>query len=152
MTDVNKIARQVAQEKMGRREFLKKAAVLGGLAAAASSFLANHFAEPAKAATTERVFAPPAQWSLKPITTETVDFRGWQYKTDIVLDNIKRYNDELGGHVDYATITGDYPAIMENQFIARAPLDLSTPTRPRPAVITTRAGPSPLTNFLSAQK
>ena len=124
MNDVSKLARLVAQEKMGRREFLKQAVTLGVSTAVASSVLANHLADPAKAATTERVFAPPAQWSLKPVTTETVGFRGWQYMTDIVLANVKRYNDELGGHVDYATITGDYPAIMENQFIARAPLDI----------------------------
>lgn len=134
MNDVNKLAQLVAQEKMGRREFLKQAVKLGVSTAAASSLLAAHFADPAKAVARregavaagleEGAFAPPRQWSLNPVTTETVGFRGWQYRTDIVEDNVKRYNTELGGHVDYATITGDYPAIMENQFIARAPLDM----------------------------
>jgi multiple sugar transport system substrate-binding protein len=61
---------------------------------------------------------------LAPVSSETVTFRGWQYKTHIVLDNVNRYNNELGGNVDYATITGDYPSIMETQFIAGAPLDI----------------------------
>ncbi len=61
---------------------------------------------------------------LKPTSGETVFFRGWQYKTDIVQDNVDRYNRELGGHVDYATVTGDYPAIMETNLIAGADLDI----------------------------
>ena len=39
---------------------------------------------------------------------EDVFFRGWQYRTDIVQSNIDRYNNEMGGNVDYATVTGDY--------------------------------------------
>ncbi len=61
---------------------------------------------------------------LAPVSSETVTFRGWQYKTHIVQANVDRYNDELGGNVDYATITGDYPSIMETQFIASSPLDI----------------------------
>jgi ABC-type glycerol-3-phosphate transport system substrate-binding protein len=61
---------------------------------------------------------------LAPISDEKIAFRGWQYKTHIVNDNVKRYNSELGGNVDYATITGDYPSIMETQFISKAPLDI----------------------------
>jgi ABC-type glycerol-3-phosphate transport system substrate-binding protein len=61
---------------------------------------------------------------LAPTTDETVYFRGWQYKTDIVQDNVRRYNEELGGNVDYATVTGDYPAIMEKNLIAGAELDV----------------------------
>ena len=55
---------------------------------------------------------------------ETVFFRGWQYKTDIVQDNVDRYNAEQGGNVDYATVTGDYPAIMEQNLMAGAELDV----------------------------
>ena len=61
---------------------------------------------------------------LAPTSDETVYFRGWQYKTDIVQDNVDRYNSELGGNVDYATVTGDYPAIMETNLIAGAELDI----------------------------
>jgi len=61
---------------------------------------------------------------LAPTSDETVYFRGWQYKTDIVQDNVDRYNNELGGNVDYATVTGDYPAIMETNLIAGAELDI----------------------------
>jgi ABC-type glycerol-3-phosphate transport system substrate-binding protein len=61
---------------------------------------------------------------LAPTSDETVYFRGWQYRTDVVQDNVDRYNDELGGNVDYATVTGDYPAIMESQMIAGAQLDI----------------------------
>ena len=61
---------------------------------------------------------------LAPTSDETVYFRGWQYKTDIVQDNVDRYNSELGGNVDYATVTGDYPALMETNLIAGAELDI----------------------------
>jgi multiple sugar transport system substrate-binding protein len=61
---------------------------------------------------------------LAPATEETVFFRGWQYKTHIVQDNVDIYNNAVGGHVDYATVTGDYPAIMEKQLIAGAELDI----------------------------
>jgi multiple sugar transport system substrate-binding protein len=69
-------------------------------------------------------FPPFEGEGLAPVSNETVYFRGWQYKTHIVKDNVNRYNNELGGNVDYATITGDYPSIMETQFIAGAPLDI----------------------------
>ena len=55
---------------------------------------------------------------------ENVFFRGWQYKTDIVQDNVDRYNSNQSGQVDYATVTGDYPAIMEQNLMAGAELDV----------------------------
>ncbi|MCP4384070.1 MAG: carbohydrate ABC transporter substrate-binding protein [Hyphomicrobiales bacterium] len=61
---------------------------------------------------------------LAPSSDEPVYFRGWQYKTDIVQDNVDRYNTGLGGHVDYATVTGDYPALMEQNLLAGADLDV----------------------------
>ncbi|MEO1016341.1 MAG: extracellular solute-binding protein [Pseudomonadota bacterium] len=61
---------------------------------------------------------------LEATSGETVYFRGWQYKTDIVQDNVDRYNSEQGGKVDYATVTGDYPALMEQNLIAGAELDV----------------------------
>jgi len=74
-----------------------------------------------------QVFGVPESFEgegLAPETNESVYFRGWQYRTHIVNDNVNRYNTELNGNVDYATITGDYPSIMETQFIAKAPLDI----------------------------
>ena len=35
-----------------------------------------------------------AQGGLEAQSGETVFFRGWQYKTDIVQDNVDRYNNE----------------------------------------------------------
>jgi multiple sugar transport system substrate-binding protein len=79
----------------------------------------------AKEAAPVEVEGPPLEGEgLAPISQETVYFRGWQYKTHIVNENVNRYNSELGGNVDYATVTGDYPSIMETQFIANAPLDI----------------------------
>ncbi|MEM7025510.1 MAG: extracellular solute-binding protein [Pseudomonadota bacterium] len=57
-------------------------------------------------------------------TGDPLYFRGWQYKTDIVQDNVDRYNSEMNGNVDYATVTGDYPALMEQNLIAGADLDV----------------------------
>ena len=65
-----------------------------------------------------------AQGGLEAQSGETVFFRGWQYKTDIVQDNVDRYNGEQSGNVDYATVTGDYPAIMEQNLMAGAELDV----------------------------
>jgi ABC-type glycerol-3-phosphate transport system substrate-binding protein len=65
-----------------------------------------------------------AQMELEATTDQPIYFRGWQYKTDIVQDNVNRYNKEMAGHVDYATVTGDYPAIMEQNLMAGAELDV----------------------------
>lgn len=61
---------------------------------------------------------------LRAISGKPVYFRGWQYKTDIVQSNVNRYNATMNGSVDYATITGDYPAIMERILIAGGQLDV----------------------------
>ena len=53
-----------------------------------------------------------------------VEFQGWQFATDVVQDNVDRYNEEMGGNVIYSTIAGDYSAIMESKLLANAPLDL----------------------------
>ncbi|MEM7212683.1 MAG: extracellular solute-binding protein [Pseudomonadota bacterium] len=68
--------------------------------------------------------AAQAEMDLKATSGEPVYFRGWQYKTGIVQDNVDRYNSELDGKVDYATVTGDYPALMEQNLIAGAELDV----------------------------
>ena len=55
---------------------------------------------------------------------EKVYFRGWQYKPDVVQDNVDKYNKLHSGKVDYQTVTGDYPAIMEKSLIAGDNLDM----------------------------
>ena len=56
---------------------------------------------------------------------ETIFFRGWPFKADVVADNVKRYNETLQGHVDYQTVThGDYPSLMEKALIAGDALDI----------------------------
>lgn len=65
-----------------------------------------------------------SEFKLAPETKEKIYFRGWQYKTHIVEDNVARYNKEMGGNVDYATITGDYPSLMETQLATGAQLDI----------------------------
>lgn len=62
--------------------------------------------------------------NLKAVSGEPVEFQGWQFATDVVLDNVKRYNEEMSGNVIYFTIAGDYSPIMENKLIAGAPLDI----------------------------
>jgi ABC-type glycerol-3-phosphate transport system substrate-binding protein len=63
-------------------------------------------------------------WSLKATSGRPVYFRGWQYKTDIVQSNVTRYNTTMNGHVNYATVTGDYPSIMEQMLMSGAELDV----------------------------
>ena len=60
--------------------------------------------------------APLTAADFKPNSGETVYFRGWQFRTDVVQGNVDTYNKTFDGHVDYATVTGDYPAVMEKTF------------------------------------
>lgn len=63
-------------------------------------------------------------FDLRATSGETVFFRGWQFRTDVVQDNVDAYNARLDGNVNYATVTGDYPAIMETTLIAGGELDV----------------------------
>lgn len=67
---------------------------------------------------------PAAAADLKAGSGQPIYFRGWQFATDVVQSNVKRYNDTQGGNVDYATVTGDYPAIMEQNLMASGQLDV----------------------------
>lgn len=70
-----------------------------------------------------RAFAQDS--GLQPTSTETIFFRGWPFKPEVVTENVDRYNAELGGHVDYQTVThGDYPSLMEKSLIAKDDLDI----------------------------
>ena len=95
---------------MTRRQLLKTSTSLGVGAAAAA-------------------LLPPgvvsaAPMSLKADSGQPVFFRGWQYRTDIVQDNVDRYIKDESGKIDYATVTGDYPSLMEKSLIAKAELDI----------------------------
>ncbi|SNB77954.1 multiple sugar transport system substrate-binding protein [Arboricoccus pini] len=61
---------------------------------------------------------------FKASSGQPIYFRGWQFATDVVQSNVKRYNDTQAGKVDYATVTGDYPAIMEQNLMAGSELDV----------------------------
>ena len=61
---------------------------------------------------------------LKATSGKTVFMRGWQFRTDVVQSNVARYNETMNGKVDYATVTGDYPALMEQNLMAAAELDM----------------------------
>lgn len=95
-----------------RRHLLRATTVLSGLLAAA--VIAGSLG----------VSAVAAQESFEATTDENVYFRGWQFRTDVVQSNVDTYNQSMGGNVDYATVTGDYPAIMEQNLIAGGELDV----------------------------
>lgn len=95
---------------ISRRQLLKASAAVGG-SMMAQPLLLNGAA-----------FAEQSPLAAK--SGETVYFRGWQFQTDIVQANVDRYNKELGGKVDYQTVTGDYPSLMEKDLIAKANLDV----------------------------
>lgn len=67
---------------------------------------------------------PAVAADLRPVSDDPVFFRGWQFRTDVVQSNADRYNETMGGHVDYQTVTGDYPSITESGLIAGADLDI----------------------------
>ena len=93
---------------MRRRDFLTSAGALG-LSMAAGG---------------RGAFAVDEAAKLRATSGQTVYFRGWQFATDVVQANANRYNSVENGHVDYATVTGDYPSLMEQSLIAKAPLDV----------------------------
>lgn len=93
---------------MNRRGFMRSTALLGATAFG-SSFVNMPFAY--------------AQ-DFKPTSDETVYFRGWQFRTDVVQSNVDAYNKAFSGKVNYATVTGDYPAVMEKALIANEQLDV----------------------------
>ncbi len=93
---------------MSRRSFLRTSALLSATAMT-SSFAGAAFAQSV---------------DFKPTSGETVYFRGWQFRTDVVQQNVDLYNKTFGGKVDYATVTGDYPAVMEKALIANENLDV----------------------------
>lgn len=58
------------------------------------------------------------------IADDETYFRGWQYKPEVVQDNVDTFNKVHNADVDYATVTGDYPALMEKSLIAKDKLDI----------------------------
>lgn len=91
-----------------RRQVLQLGA---GLGAAAFTF---KFGETANA----------AEADFTATSGETVFFRGWQFRPDVVQSNVDKYNSIHSGHVDYATVTGDYPAQTEQTLIAGGEVDV----------------------------
>jgi ABC-type glycerol-3-phosphate transport system substrate-binding protein len=65
-----------------------------------------------------------AESKFSATSNEIVYFRGWQFKPEIVQQNVDRYNKLNGGHVDYQTVSGDYPSLMEKSMIAEDKLDI----------------------------
>lgn len=87
-----------------RRRFLTTTALAAGAAALPQSLMAaGNFTE---------------------TSGEAVYFRGWQFMPDIVVANVTRFNRENNGKVDYQTVTGDYPSLMEKSLIAGDKLDM----------------------------
>ena len=89
----------------------------------------RHFAQMAAGAGLALMTRPglvraAAQPDLRATSGKPVYFRGWQYKTNIVESNVNRYNKTMNGHVDYGTVTGDYPAIMERNLMSGGQLDV----------------------------
>jgi len=99
-----------------------------GPAATATPAAGGAAATPAAGQPTEAVqptqAAAPATFDLKAQSQETVELVGWQFATDVVANNVARYNNEMGGHVVYSTIAGDYSSIMESKLLMKAPVDV----------------------------
>lgn len=120
-----------AKGRISRRDMLKRAAAAGVATSAIVSFLNNP--EAAKAAATPRIsltrmaaqttaLEPPA---ADADTSESLIFRGWNYRPEVVQDNTARFNAAYSESADYQTVTGDYIGIMENFHITGQPLDFA---------------------------
>ncbi len=53
--------------------------------------------------------APLTAGDFTPTSGETVYFHGWQFRTDVVQNNVDTYNKTFNGKVDYATVTATIP-------------------------------------------
>jgi multiple sugar transport system substrate-binding protein len=120
--------------RIDRRTFFKRAAEAGVITPVIANYLAqpagavsytppsvNRFNLTRMAAQTARL-EPPAEGID---TSEALVFRGWNYRPEVVQDNTNRFNEQYSENVDYQTITGDYPAIMDNFHIAQQQLDMA---------------------------
>jgi multiple sugar transport system substrate-binding protein len=125
-----------------RREFLKRVGLLGGGLAGMSILAAcgggggtppgapaaggappgAGGATPAAAGAAQTLKATkPAQGSGsgKPII-----FRGWNYHPEVVVDNVRIFNEQYGENVDYQTISGDYIPLIDKIHINKEALNL----------------------------
>jgi multiple sugar transport system substrate-binding protein len=133
MTPRYKHYEDLMKGRIDRRTFFKRAAAAGAATPlienwltqpAAASYLPashNHFSL-TRAAAQSATLAPPAEGID---TSQALVFRGWNYLPEIVQDNTNKFNEKYSENVDYQTITGDYPSIMENFHIANQPLDMA---------------------------
>jgi len=99
-----------SEKGLTRRKLLQTTALMGAAAATGGLFASG--SANAQAA------------DLKAVSGSPIYFRGWNFRTDVVQGNVELYNKDLNGKVDYATVTGDYPSIMEKSLIAKADLDV----------------------------
>lgn len=106
--------------RLPRREFLRRAGVLGGAAAALPSILAACGGQQTFTALPNKLNAPPSGTS----SGSSLVFRGWNYKVDIVQSNLANFQQQYGENVDYQTVTGgDYGSIIEKMDINKEPLN-----------------------------
>jgi len=120
-----------AKGRTSRRDLLKRAAAAGVATPAILNYLDNPSA--AAAAVKPRIsltrmagqtakMTPPAAGID---TSESLTFRGWNYRPEVVQDNTAKFNTAYTETADYQTITGDYIGIMENFHITGQPLDMA---------------------------
>ena len=116
--------------RINRRDFLKRSAAAG----AATPLIMNYLNTPAAAAAPRRHFSltqsmaqggPLAPPDESVDTGESLVFRGWNFRPEVVQENTETFNAKYDETADYQTITGDYIAIMENFHIANQPLDMA---------------------------
>ena len=108
---------------MTRREFLKRAGITAGAAAAAMSPLGiprNAFAKETM----------PKDWDwakgyvFKNKPKERLHFLGWRYHPEIVKDNTNKYNERYNENVYYELLPGEYHAAFEIKAIAGQKIDV----------------------------
>ena len=106
-----------------RREFLKRAAILGLTTPAVLAALegCGQQAATTRAPGTKLTAPDPNADESK---SQPIIFRGWAYETATVEDNVKKFNAEYKENVDYKTLTGDYGVIIDTMLANKEPLDL----------------------------
>ena len=131
--------------RIDRRDFLRRAGMLGGGFAAMSVLAAcgggGGGAAPAATAGGAAAGATPgaaAAGGTGPKPSPKVQkpeqgtgggqplvFRGWNYHPEVVEDNVKKFNAMYGENVDYQTVSGDYGSLMEKMHINKEPLNFA---------------------------
>jgi len=116
--------RAYTSNKIGRREFLKRAAAAGLTTPAVIAFLQG--CTPASVSQNSGSDTPKvdlSKFSKDQATANPLVFNAWNYLPEVVAGFQREFESQFSESVNYEVIPGDYTTIMLNKLVANSPLD-----------------------------